>query len=189
MNVETGWVAVICRPANENLAAQSLEAAGFTVYLPRYRKLLRGVRLVHNKRVRTRSLGDYVWRPLFPGYLFASITSQHPLGLMCRSLGVSGYLRREDRRPAFILPEILERLRYDEISGIWNDGPQTENQKRLQEQMQGIGPPPIVAIPELNDALGEIGRLDANGRIELLVRIGTVITRSADVRLVETVDR
>jgi hypothetical protein len=46
MSTETGWVVVVCRPALENLAAQSLEAAGFAVYLPRYRRLLRGVRLV-----------------------------------------------------------------------------------------------------------------------------------------------
>lgn len=55
------WYAVYCRAKSEFLAEQQLMAQGFSVYLPRYKKL------VHHAR----SMCE-VCAPLFPRYLFVT---------------------------------------------------------------------------------------------------------------------
>lgn len=57
------WVIVLTKSAAEDAAERSLWAAGYRVYLPRYRRLL----LPHGLTRRSAS----AMRPLFPGLVFA----------------------------------------------------------------------------------------------------------------------
>ena len=62
METTPPWVVVITKPAAEEVAERNLRQAGYRVYLPRYRKLMRP----HGSDRR----GQPSMRPLFVGYLF-----------------------------------------------------------------------------------------------------------------------
>lgn len=57
------WVIITTKAASEDVAERALRQAGYRVYLPRFRKLLRP----HGSDRR----GQPTMRPLFTGYLFA----------------------------------------------------------------------------------------------------------------------
>lgn len=64
METTPPWVLVITKPSAEEVAERNLRQAGYRVYLPRYRKLLRP----HGSERR----GYCSMRPLFAGYLFVN---------------------------------------------------------------------------------------------------------------------
>jgi hypothetical protein len=65
----TGW-AVIRTTASLEPLEEALDRIGYTVYLPRYKARLIGVRIdAIGRRIRTRGLGSIVERVLIPGYI------------------------------------------------------------------------------------------------------------------------
>ena len=67
---ELGWCVVVTAVRRETEAEAAIERAGYTTFLPRYRRRL-SVRLgPDGRRIRTRGPGSVVFRPLFPLYLF-----------------------------------------------------------------------------------------------------------------------
>lgn len=70
MNEDKSWAVVETRPNAEGMAERSLLRLGYEPYVPRYMKLLKGVRMLLDGR-RVRSRGDeLVERPFLPGYIF-----------------------------------------------------------------------------------------------------------------------
>jgi Transcription termination factor nusG len=68
-----GWCVVMSKPAAEEIAERSIREAGYRVYLPCYRKILRGSRFGEDgRRIRSRR-DEVVLRPLFPLYLFVEL--------------------------------------------------------------------------------------------------------------------
>jgi hypothetical protein len=68
------WAVVMTAPAREFEAEAAIERAGFETFLPRYQRILKGVRVGPNgRRIRTRRMGELVSRPLFPTYLFVEL--------------------------------------------------------------------------------------------------------------------
>src|SRR4051812_7207921 len=75
-----GWAIVVAKAGAEVDAEGALSHAGVAVYLPRYRRVLRGIRITEDgRRVRTRGQGSAVLRPLLPPYLFAELISDNSL--------------------------------------------------------------------------------------------------------------
>jgi hypothetical protein len=121
---ETGWCCALTRPAAEEVAEKSIRQAGFRVYLPRYRKILRGVRLdeTTGRRIRTRGAGEVVMRPLFGQYIFIELhpgQSEHGITI---AVGVVKLLRHPAvgglfGTPKLIDAEVIEEIRLAEQRG------------------------------------------------------------------------
>ncbi len=145
------WCVVISKPAAEEVAERSIREAGYRVYLPRYRKVLHGIRLDdRGRRIRTRGPGAVVMRPLINGYLFAELHPSHDGILtamrpvhetvvpnsdgslaLCRQsgpplAGVDRLLRYRASDgcrglPKLVHPEIIEMIREIERSGEFDE--------------------------------------------------------------------
>src|SRR5690349_9747363 len=100
------WACVQTRPQGERLAACTLGAAGYSVYLPR----LRETRRAYGRKIETA-------RPLFPGYLFALIELQWHAAAAC--IGVVRLVRDGDR-PARVSDAIIAALKARETDGLIN---------------------------------------------------------------------
>lgn len=122
MSEAKSWAVVETRPNGEGMAERSLLRLGYEPYVPRYMKLLRGVRmLLDGRRVRSRG-DDLVERPYLPGYLFlllaggddaTMVDTDHGWG---KPAGIKRLLRRpldEDgrARPRFIRASQVEAVR------------------------------------------------------------------------------
>lgn len=122
MNEAKSWAVVETRPNGEGMAERSLLRLGYEPYVPRYMKLLKGVRmLLDGRRVRSRC-DELVERPYLPGYLFlllaagddaTMVDTDHGWG---KPAGIKRLLRRpldEDgrARPRFIRASQVEGVR------------------------------------------------------------------------------
>jgi transcription antitermination factor NusG len=161
------WVAVMTKPLSEEVAARSLEGRGWRVYLPRYRRVLRGVRLdAEGGRHRTRGAGEIVLRPLFRGYLFAEVEG----GLWRGIVGLPGVLRLVTRRegehmvPRVVDEGLIEGVREAERSGEFDEvrGDGVRSDLKIGAQ---------VRVAELDDRVAELVGLDEVGRARVLVEI------------------
>lgn len=116
------WAVVETRPNGEGMAERSLLRLGYEPYVPRYRKLLRGVKmLLDGSRVRSRG-DELVERPYLPGYIFLLLASgddatmadtDHGWG---KPAGIKRVLRKplDDAgraRPRLIRASIVEGIR------------------------------------------------------------------------------
>lgn len=122
MSEDKSWAVVETRPNCEGMAERSLLRLGYEPWVPRYRKLLRGVRvLLDGSRVRSRG-DDLVERPYLPGYLFLLLEAgedamtadmDHGAG---KPAGIKRVLRRPldatgRARPRFVRASIVEGVR------------------------------------------------------------------------------
>jgi transcription antitermination factor NusG len=134
------WIVVVAKPAAEELAERSLRQAGYRVYLPRYRKLLHGVRLEGRRRIRTRGPGEIVLRPAMLGYLFAQVymlDDDYHRAMRCK--GVASFLRMGvGDPPAHISEDAVNRIRDDENAGMF-DEPRARRGKHVSRPDLAVG--------------------------------------------------
>lgn len=136
---QPGWCVVMTRA--EELTAKSLMSAGWRTYLPRFRRILRGVRidLRTGRKVRTRGHGEIVMRPIFTGYVFAELHhGQQWFGIMSER-GVTGVLRAAgDGPPKLISAAGIELIRKNERAGDY-DEPRARRGKDVARPDLGVG--------------------------------------------------
>ncbi len=100
------WCVAYTQPGKEMLACQHLMAQGFTVYLPRFRKMRR-----HARRV------DYVLSALFPRYLFVAIDTKTQRWRSVNGTRGISYLLSADDQPLTVPGGVVERLQAQEEDG------------------------------------------------------------------------
>ncbi len=167
-----GWAVVVALPAQDEIAERSINSdGGYRAYLPRFKKIIRGVRIENGKRIRTRREGDLVPRPLFPGYLFVELDPRvQPWHAITTMLGVSDILKNTDvdRTPRLVRPEVIDAIRHFEAIGYWDEG----QPRRDLREMLDKGELPQIKIPGLYETLGTLVDLDPRGRAKVLLSIG-----------------
>lgn len=102
-NTARAWYVAKTRPAAEVKAQIQLERQGFKVYLPRYLR-----RVSHARRI------SWQPRPLFPSYLFVTMSPEQQRWRAINStIGVS-HLICDERGPVQVPPGIVEDLQQGE---------------------------------------------------------------------------
>lgn len=160
---EAQWIVVISKPMNEELAEKSIREAGYHTYLPRYRKILRGVRIDETgRRVRSRH-GQVVFRPLFPRYLFAELYPDQQWRAILSASGVMDFIWRGER-PAALKSAIIESVRDMEQRGEFDEA-------RPTEKRRDIKPGNVVRVEAgpYQGFLATIKDVDEAGRVRALV--------------------
>lgn len=188
-----GWCVVVVKPNFEHVAAKALIRVGYRTYLPQFKRLLSGVKIIKDpdipddrgRRVRTRGMGDYVLRPLFTGYVFAELWPHQEWSPIKRAVGVQRIIINDDaeRGPLLVADEIIQIIRDDERKGLWDAcGPRSDLQKMLKN-----GEQPLVRVPGLNDIIGRLVALDELGRAEIepVEAILAIARLRVDVRVIE----
>jgi transcription antitermination factor NusG len=162
---DSSWGVVITKPLGEEVAARALSNGGWRVYLPRYRKILKGVRLdAEGRRHRTRGQGEIVLRPLFPRYLFVDLT-RRAWSEMVRLPGVLalvGGVVGGEWRPYAVGDEVVEAVRGAERSGRWDEAGEGGRRKDLKAGDR-------VRIAELGDLVGELDEIGEDDRAWVLL--------------------
>ena len=150
------WATVITKPLSEAAAEMALQSRGWRVYLPRYRKILRG----HRRGAR----GEAVLRPLFPRYLFAELRPQWSgIANVPGVLALVGGMVDGCWRPYLLAAEVIEEIRQREHAGEWDE---SREGRRLDLVVGGM-----VAIPELDGMLGRLMGLGEDDRARVLIEI------------------
>jgi len=179
-----GWAAIFTNPASEDAVAARLRRGGWRCYLPRYRRLLRGVKIIGGRRVRVRGPGEIVMRPLFSRYLFAEIDLEtQAWSPIANCVGVNRLVlesREVGSRPALIHPEVIEAIRQAVSDGDFDDvrptAPLRVDLKRKLDQ----GERPAVRVNGYGNLIGALVALDDNGRAQVLLNLlgGETIART-----------
>lgn len=169
-----GWCAVFCNPASEDVVALRLSRSGWRCYLPKYRRLLRGVKIVGGRRIRVKGPGTIVWRPLFPRYLFAEIDlSTQAWSPIANCVGVARLVmesRDPASPPALIDGEVVELIRASVDAGDFDDVPPPRVIRHDLKQMLDAGERPTVRVNG-HDIVGELLGLDDRGRASVLLTL------------------
>jgi len=152
------WYVVRALPQRETGAQAQLAAQGFRAFLPRVTRTVR-----HARQLRT------VKTPAFPGYLFVALDlTRDRWRSVNGTFGVRG-LVMGDERPMPVPVGVVEALidYVDATTGVCRFD-------RDLAEGQAIR---VIAGP-LAQALGELVKLDANGRVRVLLDImgGKVLT-------------
>lgn len=108
-----GWAVAIIEPNRDFEADRGLRRAGFRVVFLTYRKLLTG----HNRTGWKRS-GDFIPRPLFPGYLFLELWPEQPFP---RSEQITGYAGLLDDGRKRIDAELVAEWHHRVNAGEFDD--------------------------------------------------------------------
>jgi transcriptional antiterminator RfaH len=103
MGASMYWAVARAQPNRESIAQHFLQAAGYTVYLPR----LREYRVSHGRKIETR-------KPLFPAYLFVEIITGWWQARYCP--GTLGLVMNCDQ-PARVPAVVVDDIRQREING------------------------------------------------------------------------
>jgi transcription elongation factor/antiterminator RfaH len=144
------WFLTHTQPRSELKAQFHLGAQGFRTYVPQY---LRTVR--HARQLRT------VRNPLFPRYLFVILDLERDRWLSIRStIGVSSLFVCDGRPvpvPAGIVESLIDRTDEFEVTRL--------DVELAEGQAVRILTGPFV------DLVGTLDRLDANGRVRVLLEI------------------
>ena len=156
------WFLVNSHPKRERKAQWHLGAQGFRTFLPQIQRTTRHARRLATART-----------PLFPGYLFIALDLNRDRWLSVRStIGVSR-LFTQGGRPVPVPAGIVESLI------AHSDGNLTRLDDGLVEgQMVRILSGPF------SDLVGTLSRLDATGRVQVLLRmmgasVPVILDRSA----------
>ena len=184
----SGWYVVLSRVQCEDLAAAALERADYTVFLPRFKKMLAGVRIAHGRRIRTRGLGSVVERTLFPGYLFVLRLPEQRERPILTAVGVTRILRYPPdatghAAPKLLAGEIVEEIRRRCDAGDFDQvGPGAAGKTPMRRDIKAGDQVRTVA-----GAVAELQGLDDSGRAILLMTwFGHErITRVEDARALE----
>jgi transcriptional antiterminator RfaH len=153
------WFLVHTHTKNERKAEWHLGAQGFRSFLPQYQKTVR-----HARKLST------VWAPLFPSYLFIALDLEMDRWLSVRStIGVSR-LFTQGGRPIPVPVGIVESLL------AHSNG----NLTRLDDGLVEGQAVRILRGP-FADFVGTLARLDANGRVKVLLQLmGTSVPVALD---------
>lgn len=151
------WTIITLKPASEEAAEHSLRQAGYRVYLPRYRRILRP----HGSdRAGTPSM-----RPAIPGYLFV----QDWRGWPQRSIsGVTGIMQWASRN-ATLADTIIEAMWDKERRGEYDDCRSPRGIGTTRDDLR-IGQQVGIEIGGVR-MLGSLDALDENNRAMLTVMI------------------
>lgn len=183
----SGWTVVMSDPGSEEKAAGNIAALGYEPLLFRYRKLLRGIRLIGDRRVRTRQAGTVVERPLIRGYLFVEVPFGDKAPAIDGAEGVKRFFRHPPRGleelygpPKYVRAREIEGIRQAVRSGIYNEIEERGRRMDLREGDQVRTPAGIA---------GRLLGLDDKGRAELLTEMlgGPRVIRDVDARTLELV--
>lgn len=188
---ESTWVVVISKPMNEDLAEKSIREAGYRSYLPRYRKVLRGVRIDETgRRIRSRQSGEIVLRPLFPRYLFAELYPNQQWRAILSASGVMDFIWRGER-PASLTEGMIELIRQVERDGEFDEArPESKQGRADLEKLLHDGKTPLVRVPEWNDKIGRLTALHGQGKavVWLFDVLGGQIRATVKAQTLEVVD-
>src|SRR3954451_5341585 len=149
LNVGERWYLVHALAKSERRAQLHLGAQGFRSYLPQFRKTIR-----HARQLRT------VLSPIFPGYLFVALDLDRDRWLSVRSTVGVARLFTQDGRPVPVPAGIVESLiaQSDGLVTRLDDGLSKGQQVRILS-----GP--------FADFVGTLERLDAAGRVQVLLKM------------------
>jgi transcription elongation factor/antiterminator RfaH len=150
LTVKDHWYVAQTLHHREKLAELHLNAQGFRTFFPRFRKTVRHARQLRN-----------VIAPVFPGYIFVSFNRERDRWRSINgTLGVARLITAQ-QQPVRVPPGIVEAL----IAGLDGSDLVTFNGGLMLGQTVRI-----IAGP-LAGGLGVLQRLDARGRVRLLLEI------------------
>jgi transcription elongation factor/antiterminator RfaH len=142
------WYVVCTQPSAENRAIFHLEMQGYRIFCPRYRKFIR------HARKKTQILA-----PLFSGYLFVTLDGTHGRWRSINGTrGVARLLMQGDA-PQPVPPGVVETL----IAHMDSEG--------AMDWMPSLATGQAVRIADgpFADFIGTLERLDASGRVHVLL--------------------
>lgn len=181
---ESGWCAVITRPQHEEVAEKAMIDAGYDVWLPRYKKRLRGVKMVDGRRVRSKSDG-FIERPLIRGYVFLLLAYGDEAWAVDGLNGIHRVMRHRDvegypAAPKRIRGRVLEQLREAVDAGLFDEVSIIDKVISVQVGDRVITPSGIVAT---------LLTLDEKGRADLLANMfgAERLMRKVDAAVLELV--
>ena len=178
---QVGWAAVMAKPMAEELAEKHIRKAGFRVYLPRYRKVLRTTYRDELGRVRRNGKSEIVMRPLIVGYLFVELHPGQQWRSIGRCIGVVDHepfliLRAGGETPALIRPELIDVLRDRENKREFDDP--HFRKKRAARKSFAAGALPLkpgervrVESGPFAGYWGRLDDMDDSGRFQAIVEI------------------
>jgi hypothetical protein len=126
----SGWATLRVRGGAEEVVERNLRSHGWRVYLPQFRKYLRGVRIgPGGRRIRSRT-GDIVFRPLFGPYVFCEIWPGQSEHALIVTPGVMQLLRQSiygKPGPLHLLRgEVIEEIRAAVAAGVYDEARPTD---------------------------------------------------------------
>jgi transcription antitermination factor NusG len=152
LNLQTGerWFVAQTLSQRENMASFHLEAQGFRIFMPRFRKTIR-----HARKLRE------TITPIFPGYVFVTLDLERD---RWRSInGTFGVARlvTTQSRPIPVPRGVVEALiaNVDELGLV-----------RFDDGLRPGQPVSVLAGP-FAKSFGVLSRLDGNGRARVLLTI------------------
>lgn len=162
-----GWCCATTKVSAEELAAAAIGRAGYRVYLPKYRKILKGVRITADgRRVRSRGY-SLALRPLFPNYLFCEIWPEQDLHRLIVCPGVVNLLRRRSGSPQILRAEVIEEIRAAEARGIFDQArPDTDSARPMKRFDLHAGD----RVRTAQGDVAELLHLDERNRARLLMK-------------------
>ena len=190
MSSALGWIVIMSKSSAEHVAERTLQSAGWRVYCPRYRKLLRGTKIINGKKVGIRRGGEVVFRPLFSRYIFCELHPEQQWWPIRKAVGVDRIVMEPstvtrpgepDRiaLPALLHPEIIELIRQAMDAGEFDEYRPRIVRNDLRQRLNR-GERPMVRA----NGSGIVGRLvglnDA-GRAQVLISLlGREVQATAD---------
>jgi transcription elongation factor/antiterminator RfaH len=158
LSEEERWYVARTLPQRELHAAQQLANQGFRAFVPRYWKNRR-----HARRV------EMISAPLFPRYIFTALdVGRDRWRSVNGTLGVDRLLMTGGE-PQPVPPGVVESL----IESMGADGTISFEFRLKEGQAVKVTAGPFV------DLVGELERLDDNGRVRVLLEIMGAKTRAA----------
>lgn len=172
------WGAAMVLPRAESIAYQSVTSAGYTAWLPQYkrRRVLRGARIENGRKIRSRVDSIcFEMAPLFRGYLFVQVPYGDGGYNIDKAHGVSRLLRTPSTEMEWGKVKII-RARFILQLQEWVDTDLVENERgeivskthdRTVRDDLSIGD--RVATP--SGIVGTLSKLDERGRAWLLAEL------------------
>lgn len=164
-----GWATVMVTGGCEAIAERVLDSIGYEVYLPRYRAVLKGARLLPTgRRVRSRT-DTVIYRPLFTGYLFAAINDETPSwyainnSLHVRRVIMSISENEYDEKPIILRNDVIAELKRRQDAGEWDEVTDIAAIRARFDAGEDL----TVSMPHLG-IIGHLSSLDENGRARVL---------------------
>jgi len=158
------WFAVNTHPSQEAKATANLMRQGWTTFYPRTPKTIR-----HSRRIRTEL------RPFFPGYVFVALDPLRDAWRAVDSTYGVRQLVRQGELPAPLPPGIVEGLQ----------AMMAEDGRIIFTSALNQGDKVRFLAGPFADMIGSLERLDANGRVlvllDLLGRATHVQAKAADL--------
>jgi len=167
---DAAWAAVETNPQCEDIAERSIRALGYSPWLPKFEKRLRGHRIEEGRRVRSRK-DTTEPRPLFRGYLFVPV----PHGDVGYSIDTAHGVKRLIRhphteegwgKPKLIRARVIIQLQEAVEVGIWED---KDGKLCFGKPKLHVAEGDTVRTP--TGFVGLLVSLDEQGRYELLTEV------------------